>query len=111
MQTKIHKTFAFTVFIVFSLVPALWLLWINLAEIIDRANGRYTFFAQVATLSDHEAILYCSCWALLFIFLCYLSARSLIKEKYDRSIIFALIVFFTAILSVYIDTLFYSPPI
>lgn len=111
MQTKTHRTFAFTVFLLFSLLPAFWISFVNLSEIIDRANGRYTMFSQMAILSDKDAILYCSCWLLLFIFLFYLSVRNLIKEKYNRSIIFSLIVFLTVLLSFFIDHLFYNRPV
>ncbi len=105
MQTKILRVFSFSVFLVFGLLPTFWVSFINLAEIIDRTNGRNTIFSQMAILTKTEAILYCSGWTLLFNFLFYLSVRSLMKEKFVRSIIFSLIVFLTIIISLFVDTM------
>ena len=85
-----------------------WISSINLAEIVDRANGHYTFYSQRATLTDDEAVIYFSCWTLFFIFICYLSIRRLLRKKYIWSIIYALVVLLAILLSTYVDTLFYN---
>jgi hypothetical protein len=84
-----------------------WISLINLDEIVNRANGRYTLFSQSAFLTDGEAVIYFSFWTLLFIFICYLSIKRLLKRKYIWSIVYALIVLLAILLSTYVDTLFY----
>ena len=84
-----------------------WISLVNLIEIVNRATGQYTFYSQRAYLSDGEAVIYFSCWTLLFIFISFLSVKSLIKKRYTRAIVYALVVILTIILSFYVDTLFY----
>lgn len=86
---------------------AFWILLVNVTEIVNRATGQYTFYSQRAYLSDNEAVIYFSCWTLLFIFFSYLSVKSLLRKKYTWTIIHALVVILTILLSLYVDTLFY----
>ena len=90
-----------------GIAVTLWISAINLEEIGNRANGHYTFFSQRASLTDNEAVIYFSFWTLLFIFICCLSIKRLLKRKYIWSIIYALVVLLTILLSTYVDTLFY----
>jgi hypothetical protein len=91
-----------------GIAVTLWISSINLAEIVNRANGHFTSYSQRATLTDGEAVIYFSCWTLLFISICYLSIKSLLKRIYIRSIIYALVVLLTILLSAYVDTFFYN---
>lgn len=90
-----------------GIAVTLWISAINLAEIVNRANGHYTFYSQRASLTDGEAVIYFSCWTLLFIFVCYLSINMLLKRVYNWAIIYSLVVLLTILLSTYVDTLFY----
>jgi hypothetical protein len=91
-----------------AIALTLWISSINLTEIVNRANGRYTFYSQRATLSDDEAVIYFSSWTLFFIFVCYLSIKRLLRKKYIWSIIYALVVLLAILLSTYVDTIFYN---
>ena len=90
-----------------SLVCAVWICVINFQEIQNRFNGRYTFYSQRASLTDGQAVLYFGAWTLLFILLCILSIRNLMKERFRLAIIYGTILLGMIIASFYIDTLFY----
>jgi hypothetical protein len=90
-----------------GIAVTLWISLINFDEIINRASGRNTFYSQIAYLTDSEAVIYFSCWTLLFIFICYLSIKSLLRRIFIWAIIYALVVLLTILLSTYVDTLFY----
>jgi len=78
----------------------------NIEGIVNRANGKYTFFSQRASLSDGEAVIYFSWWTLLFIF--YLSLRNASKQKAVDSILYSILVLLLIILSMFVDELFYN---
>ena len=84
-----------------------WISLINLEEIVNRANGQYTFYSQRATLTDDEAVVYFTGWTLLFIFMSYLTVRRFIKKKYMNAIISALFLLLFILLSNYVDKFFY----
>jgi len=90
-----------------SFLCTLWICIINFKEIIERLNGRYTFYSQRARLTDDEAVIYFGIWTLLFIFLSFLSLKNLIKKKFIFAIVFGAILLLTIFASTYIDTLFY----
>jgi hypothetical protein len=85
-----------------------WISLINLEEIVNRANGQYTFFSQRATLTDDEAVIYFAGWTLLFIFISYLMVRRFIKKKYVDAGICAVFLLLFILLSTYVDKFFYN---
>jgi len=91
-----------------SVLCTLWICLINFKEIIERLNGRYTFYSQRASLTDEEAVIYFGMWTLLFIILSFLSLKNLIKKRFIPAIVFGAIVLLTILASTYIDTLFYN---
>jgi len=80
---------------------------INVTEITERLNGRYTFYAQRASLTDDEAVIYFGMWTVLFILLSFLSLKNLIKKRFTLAIIYGTILLLVILASTYIDTLFY----
>jgi len=90
-----------------SFLCTLWICIINFKEIIERLNGRYTFYSQRASLTDDEAVIYFGIWTLLFIILSFLSVKNLIKKRFILAIVFGTILLLTIFASNYIDTLFY----
>jgi len=81
--------------------------FINLQEIINRASGRYTFYSQRASLTDGEAVFYFSCWTVLFLFVSYLTIKSLIRRRFENAIISSIFLFLFIVLSTYVDRFFY----
>jgi len=90
-----------------SFLSTLWIWIMNLKEIINRLNGRYTFYSQRATLTDDEAVLYFGVWTLLFILLLFFSLRNLIKKQFGLAILYGSILSIMIFVSTYVDTLFY----
>ena len=90
-----------------AIICTLWISLLNLTEIVNRASGRTTFYSQRASLDDREAILYFSCWTLVFIFICYLAIRDLLRNKFLDSILFSISVLLLVLLSTYVDSMFY----
>jgi hypothetical protein len=106
MQSKPLEIIGY-IFCFIGIGGTLWISSVNLTEIVKRATGQYTFYSQSAYLSDGEAVIYFSCWTLLFIFISYLSVKNLIRKRYTRAIVYASVVILTIIISFYVDTLFY----
>jgi len=90
-----------------SFLCALWICIINFTEIINRLNGKYTFYSQRASLTDDESVIYFGIWTLLFIILSFLSLKNLIKRKFTLAIVYGGILLLMIFASTYIDTLFY----
>jgi hypothetical protein len=92
---------------VIGLLCTIWIVATNIAEIVNRANGNYTFYSQRSTLTDGEAVLYFSSWNVLFVLLSYGTIRNLIKKKNSRSAVYSITLILLICLSFYVDTLLY----
>ena len=55
----------FYIFLIVTLVATVYLIYIDIEEILERGLGHYTFFSQRSWLSDKQAIIYCTCTAIL----------------------------------------------
>lgn len=106
MQSKPITIISYIICII-GAVGSFLISLVNVTEIVKRANGQYTIYSQRANLSDDEAVIYFSCWTLLFIFFSFLSVKNLLRKSYTRTIIYALVVILSILLSLYVDTLFY----
>src|SRR4030095_8451906 len=106
VKAKISTILSFIACLI-ALVCTIWISSINLIEIVARANGQYTFYSQRATLSDNEAVLYFSCWTLLFIVICWLSIKNLLRRRAAGAIIFAVVLLLLILLSTFVDKFFY----
>ena len=106
MKAKISTILSFIACLI-ALVCTIWISFINLLEIVARANGQYTFYSQRATLNDDEAVLYFSGWTLLFIVICWLSIKNLLRKRAADAIIYAVVLLLLILLSTFVDKLFY----
>jgi hypothetical protein len=107
MKTKLVVASSYLICFV-GLAFTAWISLINLDEIVSRAKGEYTFYSQRATLTDDEAVIYFTCWTILFLFTSYLTTKRLINKRYVEAIICAVFLLLFILLSTYVDKFFYN---
>jgi len=108
MQWNLKNT-AWLAVCIISYLVAIWVCFVNIQEISDRAEGHYTFFSQRAYLTDGEAIIYFGLWTTAFIVLFILSLKNAFKERISRAGVYGVILIGSIVASYFVDMLFYNP--
>lgn len=95
------------ILLVISSVLCIWLIYINVNEIIQRNLGHHTVFSQMSWLTDRQAVLYCVCSTLVFAFLLTSIGYNFIQRNKRQTIILCIATLLIAISSFILETLFF----
>jgi hypothetical protein len=73
--------------VILSFVTSLYLIWINIKEIVGRLKGVQTLFKQMSWLSDNQVLYYSLFYFILFAILLGLNVKYLLKSNNNKKVI------------------------
>jgi hypothetical protein len=86
MTTRTQKSI-YIIFVFISLSLCLYLLWVNLQNLIDVKQGRYSLLTQLTILTDTQATRYSIAFLIVFISLMVIGIYNIVKTKERKKVI------------------------
>ena len=106
----VFKRALYLILVIVSILVNLYLLYINIEEIIERSQGHYTIFSQMSWLTNEQAEIYCGFLTIIFISLLAFLGRSLYQRNKKRvTIISILTIVLVAVIFFSEQFLYYKP--
>jgi hypothetical protein len=105
------KKILYYILLTLSFLTSLYLIYINIDEVIKRSSGKYTIFSQMSWLTDGQAVLYCSILTIIFIIFLTLLGYRLYHKNKKGAILISILTLVFGIGILFFETLLYNKPI
>jgi len=105
------KKILYYILVTLSFWASLYLIYINIEEVIKRSLGQYTVFSQMSWLTDGQAVLYCSFLTLIFVLFLTMLGHRLYHKNKKGAIIISILTLIFVIGILFFETLLYNTPI